>query len=162
MASFSAGFRQALMLTGTVLMSGLVLARTAHAESGKSLYESICGSCHKNGGAGVVGKFPPLKDRVAEIAGTADGRTWLTHVVMNGLTGTITAGGESYAGYMPSFRALPDDQLASILTYVASLSSSSQTVTFTADEVKAARGQTVTAPDLIAERNRLAAVHSMP
>ena len=39
-------------------------------------------------------------------------------IVLNGLTGPVTVGGNSFNSVMPPLSHLPDDDIANILTYV--------------------------------------------
>ncbi len=79
-----------------------------------------CSACHLDSGAGVVGAFPPLANRVTAIAGSQPGRRYLVAVVNNGLSGPITVNGSSYTGVMQAFSASMDDELVSAaLNYVA-------------------------------------------
>jgi len=42
----------------------------------------------------------------------------LGRIVLNGLRGPVSVDGRTYNLDMPSWQALPDDQLASVLTYI--------------------------------------------
>jgi mono/diheme cytochrome c family protein len=127
------------------------------APDGAALYGQNCGICHQGGAVGVPGQFPPLKGRVDKIAATPTGKAYLTHVLLNGLTGSITAGGGTYVGYMPSFKALPDDSIAAILTYVASLGDTKPAPTFAASDFAAARATPMAGSAVAAERKSLGA-----
>ncbi|MCG4261993.1 cytochrome c [Acetobacter senegalensis] len=140
-----------------------VMAGSAHAASdGAAVYNTNCSVCHQAAGAGMPGQFPVLKNRIDKIASSPEGKTYLADVVLNGLHGPIQAGGVTYAGFMPSLKALSDDDIAAVLTYVASLSDSKPSPTITADEVKAARATPKKSSDIQAERNALNAAHSIP
>lgn len=79
-----------------------------------------CSACHLDTGAGIVGAFPPLANRVTAIASSEPGRQYLVAVVNNGLTGPIAVNGGAYAGAMQAFSASMDDKLASAaLNYIA-------------------------------------------
>jgi mono/diheme cytochrome c family protein len=165
MTSFNVLSLRRLMLStllgATAAITGAA-AGQAQAADGAALYANNCGICHQAGGSGVPGQFPQLKERIGQIANTPEGKTYVEHVLLNGLTGAIQAGDQTYAGYMPSFKALPDDQIAAILTYVASLSSVSPAATFTASDIKTARAATLAAPDILKERTTLNAAHPIP
>ncbi|MFT8718056.1 c-type cytochrome [Acetobacter sp.] len=149
-------------VTGLALAGGLALSASAHAADGQQLYTANCSLCHQVSAAGVPGQFPPLKGRVSSIASTPEGKTYLMHVLLNGLTGTIKAGGGSYTGYMPSFGTQTDENIAAILTYVASLGDVKPAPVFTADDVKAARGAALPPTAILDERNKLNAAHPVP
>ncbi|GBQ60690.1 c-type cytochrome [Komagataeibacter swingsii] len=128
----------------------------AHAaEDGQQLYGANCGLCHQAGATGVPGQFPPLKGRLDVIAASPEGKSYLSHLVLNGMTGSIQAGGATYMGYMPSFRAMTDEQLAAILTYVSHLGGNASAPSFSADEIHAARDATMPPTAVLQERNAL-------
>lgn len=146
-----------------LLASGVTASGRAHAAAdGQQLYTGNCSLCHQVSAAGVVGQFPPLKGRIGAIASTPEGKAYVTHVLLNGLSGMIKAGGSTYMGYMPSFGAQSDENIAAILTYVASLSDVKPAPTFTADDVKKERASTLTPPAVLEERNKLNAAHPIP
>lgn len=151
-----------LALCSAVALSALPLSGSAVAADGAALYGTNCGICHQSGGIGVPGQFPTLKGRVDKIASTPEGKSYLAHVVLSGLTGPITAGGASYAGYMPSFTAQGDEQIAAILTYVASLGDTKPAPAFTSDDIKAARAKPASGPTLLAERKALEEKKQIP
>jgi len=137
----------------------LVAGPTAFAApDGAALYGSNCGICHQAGAIGVPGQFPPLKGRVDKIASSPTGKAYLTHVLINGLSGSIQAGGTTYVGYMPSFKALPDDQIAAILTYVASLGDTKPAPTFAASDLAESRAKPMPGSAVAAERKGLGAL----
>lgn len=150
------------------LLSGLIaavpaLAGTAHAASdGASLYNTNCSVCHQAGGAGMPGQFPVLKNRIDKIASSPEGKRYLADVVLNGLHGPIQAGGITYAGFMPSLKALSDEDIAAVLTYVASLSDAKPAPTIAAEDIKAARAVPKKSSEIQAERSALNAAHPIP
>jgi len=129
---------------------------------GAKLYGANCGICHQAGAVGVPGQFPPLKGRVDKIASTPEGKAYLADVLNGGLHGMIKAGGGTYVGFMPAFKTLPEDQVAAILTYVASLGDTKPAPVFTADEIKGARAAPKPASAVMAERKALDAAHKLP
>ncbi|TCS35221.1 cytochrome c553 [Acetobacter aceti NBRC 14818] len=146
-----------------LLVGGTAISGNAHAAAdGQQLYTANCSLCHQASAAGVVGQFPPLKDRIGTIASTPEGKAYVTHVLLNGLSGMIKAGGNPYMGYMPSFGAQSDENIAAILTYVASLSDVKPAPTFSADEVKKERASSLTPAAVLEERNKLNAAHPVP
>lgn len=155
--------KHGLRLLAGILAAAPVLAGSAHAASdGLTVYNTNCSVCHQAGGAGMPGQFPVLKNRIDKIAATPEGKKYLMDVVLNGLHGPIQAGGAAYAGFMPSLKALSDDDIAAVLTYIASLGDSSPAPTITADDVKAARATPKKGPEMQAERNALNAAHPIP
>lgn len=81
---------------------------------GQKIYNQYCMACHQSNGLGASGRFPPL-------AGTdwVTGDTErLTHIILNGMEGSINVNGEIYDGVMPQHAFLNDDQIADVLTYI--------------------------------------------
>lgn len=78
-------------------------------------YNLYCAPCHQRNGEGAGGRFPPLNDP----AWIAD-KNKLISIVLQGLSGEISVGGEGYNNIMPSFSFLDDATLAEILTYIRS------------------------------------------
>lgn len=81
---------------------------------GNLIYTSYCASCHKPGGEGVTGNFPPLKGN-ARVAGD---KKALLAVVLNGMTGSIKVKGVEYNQAMPAFKFLSDKDVAAVLSYI--------------------------------------------
>lgn len=155
--------RTRLLLSG-VLLAGF--AHGAHAATGADLYAANCAMCHQADGIGAPGQYPPLKGRIDKIAASAEGKHYLADVLVNGMAGRIEAGGASYVGYMPSFKQLPDADIASILTWLsslgASLGDSKPAPVIEAADIAAVRSQPLSAPVVAKERKTLAAVHPLP
>lgn len=90
----------------------------AQAEDGAALYQR-CAACHLAGGEGVPGAFPPLKNRIANIASTDLGRAYLVKVVNKGLMGPLTISGQMYMGVMPAQgAALNAEQMTTLMNYL--------------------------------------------
>ena len=138
------------------------LAVAAPAPSGAALYAQNCSSCHQADANGLAGQFPPLKGRVDKIAATAEGRHYLADLLIHGMVGQIQAAGESYVGYMPAFKQLPDDQIAGILNWVSSLGASKPAPVIAVADIAAARGRTQKPAEVLAERTALDAQHPLP
>jgi nitrite reductase (NO-forming) len=84
--------------------------RIAH---GEIVFKTNCAACHQSTGLGIAGAFPPLAksdflnaDRIRAIK-----------TVTGGLQGKVKINGQEYDGVMPAW-ALPDEDIASVLTYV--------------------------------------------
>lgn len=113
-----------------VLLIGLALAGLAPAlaqhvgdpEAGEALFARNCAGCHQANGMGVPGAFPPLVGTVPVFLHAGpDGRAILTSIVLFGLQGPITAGGERFDGTMPSWAGTLDDvAIADVLAYITS------------------------------------------
>jgi mono/diheme cytochrome c family protein len=107
----------------------------AWAGDGAEVYSQNCMMCHQSGGTGLPGQFPRLAGRVGTMAAAAEGRAYLIDVLSFGLSASITVDGQPIIGFMPSFQAMSDEDVAAVLSYVSGLGSKSPK-TFTADEVK--------------------------
>jgi glucose/arabinose dehydrogenase len=102
---------------------------------GEKAYKLYCGACHQGDGKGDGSRFPPL----AGSATVVGNKFKLIRVILNGLSGTITANGVEYNGVMPAHNFLKDEEIAQILTYVRS-SFDNQAGSVYANEVKRVRG----------------------
>lgn len=86
---------------------------------GETTYGQVCSACHQPTGAGVPGAFPPLSGgHAARLAQAEGGYDYMINTVLYGLQGAIEVGGMTYNGIMTPHGFLPDDQIASVLTYV--------------------------------------------
>jgi len=91
-------------------------------DEGKKVYESFCVGCHGPEGEGIVPLAPP----VAESEWVTGSPARLAAIILNGVQGPITVGGEKYESpeiqpLMPGLRESPlftDEQLAGVMTYV--------------------------------------------
>lgn len=105
---------------------------------GKAVYGRICASCHKSGGEGANGSFPPLK---GSAIAQGDPRKPIA-IVLHGFQGAIERGGVKYNGQMASWKdQLSDQEIADVLTYVRS-SFGNSAAAVTKDEVAAMRDET--------------------
>jgi cytochrome c553 len=127
-----------------MLICALLTVGAQAAESNR-VYDTNCALCHQKAGAGLAGQFPRLAGRVSEIATSAMGRRYLIEVTLFGMAGKVEVDGAPIIGVMPSFALLSDDDLASVLNYIAHLEGPTKTKTrgkalsITASEVKAVR-----------------------
>ena len=111
---------------------------TAPASAGQQTYQQICVTCHQANGEGVPGTFPPLAG--SEYVLSANPAVPI-RIVLRGLQGPITVKGAQYNGVMAPFGtgvALPDDQVAAVLTYVRT-SWGNNASAITAEQVAAER-----------------------
>jgi mono/diheme cytochrome c family protein len=138
----------------------LVAAPSAHAQTadaGAGIYAANCAACHQAGGTGLAGAFPPLAGHVPDILKPADGRTYIGKVLLFGLEGAISVNGGNYAGAMPSWQALSDNDIAAVLNYVSTAWDNGKSLPpgfkpFTADEIKALRTPELTSAEVYALR----------
>jgi mono/diheme cytochrome c family protein len=117
-----------------LLFAGLTGA--AIAQDGGQLFATYCSACHAPDGKGATGgQFPPLAGS-PWVAGEADRAI---KVVLHGLQGPVEVAGKNYDLVMPpQGGALPDDQIAAILTHVRS-SWGNNAGKVTTEQVKAIR-----------------------
>jgi mono/diheme cytochrome c family protein len=152
-------FRRCVIAAGAAAIV-LAAAPSAHAQSadaGAGIYAANCAACHQAGGTGLAGAFPPLAGHVADLLKPADGRTYIGKVLLFGLEGAITVNGGDYAGAMPSWQALSDNDIAAVLNYVSSAWDNGKSLPpgykpFTADEIKALRTPELTSAAVYALR----------
>jgi len=86
----------------------------ARFQAGKVVYSRTCIQCHKVDGLGQTGLAPPLVDS-EWILGEEN---HVIRIVLNGITGPVTVGGQTYNYEMPGLQTLKDDEVAAVLTYV--------------------------------------------
>jgi mono/diheme cytochrome c family protein len=145
------------------LLAALFVAAATDMASadGQAVFDNSCAFCHQAGGVGVPGQFPRLAGRVGVVAAMPAGKAFLPKILLNGMSGRVTVDEQPILGIMPAFDSLSDDDLASVLTYLSGLDHAP--VTFTADEIKQARGEPKLSPtDVAAAREDLAAKKIVP
>lgn len=96
-------------------LATLTLA-AAQAQDGGQIFSTYCAACHGQNGEGALnGQFPPLAGS-PWVAGNPDRAI---KVVLAGLHGEVQVNGKTWNLEMPpQGAALPDDQIAAVLTYV--------------------------------------------
>ncbi len=128
------------------------------ADAGSRVYATNCVVCHQAGGTGMAGAFPPLAGHVPDLLKRADGRTYLGKVLLFGLEGEINVNGNAFAGQMPAWSALSDNEIADVLNYVSHAWDNGQSLPsgfrpFTPDEIKALRTPELTSAQVYALRS---------
>jgi mono/diheme cytochrome c family protein len=128
-----------------------------NADAGSQIYAANCAACHQVGGTGMAGAFPPLAGHFPDLLKSADGRTYIGKALLFGVDGKITVNGSNYAGSMPDWQALNDDDIAAVLNYVSKAWDNSKSLPagfkpFTADEIKSLRATSLTAAAVYALR----------
>lgn len=143
-----------IMLLGAILAFGAF----AFAQEGESVYSSNCAACHQGNGQGIPSAFPPLAGHVPDLLAAENGRTYLIDVLLYGLSGEINVQGTTYNGAMPGWAQLTDEQLAAVLTYIATGWDNElpeDFEPFTAEEVAAERDKGLSTEDVLALREEL-------
>ncbi len=103
---------------------------------GKAVYDTVCGICHGPDGMGKPGQFPPLAG--SEWVNTK-GFNRLAHIPLAGLSGPMQVAGKDWNLNMAAMgAALPDDDLAAVLTYIRS-SWGNKASAVTGDDIKKIR-----------------------
>lgn len=133
-----------------------VVPATASAD-GQKVFDQICASCHMPTGAGLPGAFPPLAGHLPELL-AAGGRDYVKQVVLYGLQGAITVGGQTYNSVMPPWQQLSDQEIADALNYAATAWGNALPAgesSFEASEIATARGQGLNAQQVHDARERV-------
>src|SRR6185369_10720645 len=100
--------------TDTAVVKPLTAEEQTRFELGKTLFAATCATCHQPTGQGLDGLAPPLLDSEWVLGAPAR----IIRIALHGLRGPIVVLGREHTGDMPAFKALEDDQLAAVLTYV--------------------------------------------
>jgi mono/diheme cytochrome c family protein len=88
-------------------------AVVSELRAGSEVFSQICSACHQPGGAGLSGRYPPLKGNP-----TVQDGAYVAGVIDNGKQGEITVLGTTYNGVMPSFSTLTDDDVTAVIAYL--------------------------------------------
>jgi mono/diheme cytochrome c family protein len=133
-------------------------AQTAGADAGSQVYATNCVACHQAGGTGLAGTFPPLAGHVPDLLKQKDGRSYIGKVLLFGLEGEISVNGNSYAGAMPSWQALSDNDIAAVLNYVSHAWDNDKSLPtgfgpFTAEEINGLRTPELSSAAVLALRS---------
>jgi mono/diheme cytochrome c family protein len=128
------------------------------ADAGSRVYTTNCVACHQAGGTGMAGAFPPLAGHVPELLKRSDGRTYVGKVLLFGLEGEINVSGNNFAGAMPPWNALSDDDIAAVLNYVSNAWDNGKSLPadfkpFTSDEIKVLRAPELSSAQVYALRS---------
>ncbi|MDZ7707973.1 MAG: cytochrome c [Trueperaceae bacterium] len=128
---------------------------------GEAVYASNCTACHQATGQGIPGAFPPLAGgHAAELASVEGGRDYLIHAMLYGVQGQLVVNGTSYSGVMPAWQQLSDGQISAVLNYVTTAWDNEDALAddvapFTPDQIAAARGEGLSASDVLESRPEL-------
>ncbi len=100
--------------TVATLRPAVAAAGAAAKVDGKQLFGSKCVACHQATGLGVPGVFPPL---VGSEWVVGDEKI-LTNILLHGINGELAVKGATYKGAMPPWKAMSDDELAAVMSYI--------------------------------------------
>jgi ubiquinol-cytochrome c reductase cytochrome b subunit len=83
--------------------------------NGAKVFSTNCSSCHGAQGQGSPGAFPPLANNPVV---TGDPNK-VIDILVGGLHGSITVGGQTYNGTMPAWKGtLSNSDIADVITYI--------------------------------------------
>ncbi len=107
------------------------------SQRGKAVYENVCALCHNPDGMGKPGQAPPFAG--SEWAVGSPNR--MIRIPLVGLSGPVTVKRQEWNLNMPAMgAALPDDDLAAVLTYIRQ-SWGNKASEITPDQVKKIRSE---------------------
>lgn len=112
--------RRLLLLAMAVALGSTSICAQTHDAAGAELFGKHCVACHQADGEGIPGLAPPLVGALKKVAEADLGRTYIAHVLVSGMAGTIKTRVGKFIGAMPSQAALSDHELAAIASYVLS------------------------------------------
>ena len=102
-----------------MLVLALCGAPATADETGRTLFDANCSSCHQVGGTGQSGLAPPLVDKPLWDGLGPQSPEYLAGILIGGFSGTIVAGGERFIGLaMPPQDWMTDEELLSVANYV--------------------------------------------
>jgi mono/diheme cytochrome c family protein len=81
---------------------------------GKTVYQSICLTCHQADGSGVPSLNPPLQ----KTKWTLGPASTIIKMILKGSQGTVVIDDDPFSNTMPAQPQLTDQQIADVLTYV--------------------------------------------
>jgi mono/diheme cytochrome c family protein len=157
--------RFATIAAATVLLAAALPAQAqtgaGSTDAGSRVYATNCAACHQAGGTGMAGAFPPLAGHVPDLLKPADGRSYVGKVLLFGLEGEISVNGNTYAGAMPAWNALSDNEISDVINFVSNAWDNGKSLPpgfrpFTADEIKALRAAPLTSAQVYALRSGVA------
>lgn len=114
LAMYSGGFRADVFSAVKAKFAG----PPDPATLGQRTFAANCLVCHQAGGRGVPRIYPPLAGSEVVLGRGGWREDQLIAMVLAGLQGPVTVGGQVYNGAMPAWRHLSDDEIAAVLTYV--------------------------------------------
>lgn len=111
---------QRLLLSCLVLAASLsfATATVAGEADGRQLFDSHCATCHQSDGSGTPGLAPAIAERIGNRLNAATGRTFISHLLLSGMSGAIQVDGQRFVGFMPPLASLSDEHLASIANHL--------------------------------------------
>lgn len=112
--------RRLFWLGMAVALGSTSTCAQSNGAAGAELFGKHCVACHQADGEGIPGLAPPLVGALRKVAEVDLGRTYIAHVLVSGMAGTIKTRVGKFVGVMPSQAALSDQELATVASYVLS------------------------------------------
>ena len=137
----------------TLVLAALSSSAMAGEIAGADLYTKHCIVCHQANGEGAPGIAPPISGTLHSRAKTPVGREFLAQIMVFGMIGTISSHGMRYLGNMPSFSALTDTELATVMNHVL-LALNGVDAPLSAGDLAAARGKALPPAEVFKLRTR--------
>lgn len=83
-------------------------------ELGRQQFALVCAQCHQPTGLGQEGKAPPLVNSPWALGPESR----LVRIVLHGMRGPVQVGDKVFNMDMPALKAMSDEQIAGVLTYI--------------------------------------------
>ncbi|MGE3333570.1 MAG: cytochrome c [Rhodospirillaceae bacterium] len=107
---------------------------------GQASYLKHCSLCHQADAQGIPGTFPRLMGRVGQIGSSAEGAAFMAQAILWGMSGTITVDDVPLTGVMPGVPHVSDEEILSIVEYLATEGGTVKNATMVnLETIKAAR-----------------------
>ncbi len=137
--------RRPFFLLAWLTLGGNALAA---APDGAQIFAQNCAICHQPDGVGAIGLAPALAGTLKDFAASADGKTYLSQILISGMAGSIYTQGHKFSGLMPPFAdKLGNDEIAAVLGYVLQNFNGVQGTIVTPQDVAAARARNPSTSD---------------
>jgi mono/diheme cytochrome c family protein len=150
-----------------LIVASILLFATAPARAqAPSAFQQRCVVCHQATGAGIPGAYPPIAGTLGEYVKNKQGRTWLVHLLLYGMSGPMSSQGATYNGLMPPAKEFSDEELADAINYVLHDFNAKQLPrhfkALKPAEFKAARATPMTPIEVFHEREKLLSAIGKP
>lgn len=120
-------------------LAALFAASNAFAD-GQASYLKHCSLCHQADAQGIPGTFPRLMGRVGQIGSSAEGAAFMAQAILWGMSGSITVDDVPLTGVMPGVPHVSDEEILSIVDYLATEGGTvKNATTLNLETIKAAR-----------------------
>lgn len=101
------------------ILSGSISTAFGANDVGQGIFKERCVLCHQDNAQGAAGVAPSLVGTLVPYLASAEGKRYLSQILISGMIGPIDTEGHKFNGMMPSFRAdLSDTEIAAVINYV--------------------------------------------